>query len=111
MRGKEAETATRASNDVQLQYTDATGIYCFYAACVCLEMRSVRCPGVTVWKTNACGNVTCFEFSPTCLSTLCVAVRYLSSMRIAAGQISCTRSVEQNTPRMCSEVSWGCLPG
>jgi len=70
---------------------------------VCLEMRSVRCPGVTVLKTNVCGNVTCFECSPTCLATLCIAVRYLSSVRIAVGQISCIRSVKQNTSRMYSE--------
>jgi len=56
------------SRPTRLEYTATIPL-------VCLEMRSVRCPGVTVLKTNACGNVTCFEFSPTCLATLCIAVR------------------------------------
>jgi len=92
------------SRPTRLEYTASIPL-------VCLEMRSVRCPGVTVLKTNACGNVTCFGFSPSCLATLCIAVRYLSSMRIAVARIPCTRSIQQNTPRMYSEVSWGCLPG
>lgn len=51
------------SRPTRLEYTASTPL-------VCLEMRSVRCPGLTVQKTNACGNVTCFGFSPTCLATL-----------------------------------------
>ena len=90
---------SKLSGPTRLEYTASIPL-------LCLEMRSVRCPDVAVLKTNARGNVTCFEFSPACLATLFIAARYLSALRTAVGQISCTRSIEQNTPRMHSETSW-----